>query len=181
MPRMPAAFALVAIAALPVLSAGGPSSAVEDAIDDLLGPDAAQAADGYGAVLKRGTAAERLELALSLRAEGGQTNLVRAARLLCRAAQSGDSDAKYWLARMYETGEGMKRPFPEKAVRLARQGTAATGGFCHGVAQGVGGLRAARRQLVLGGVESARDKRRELGARAMAVEVAQFGKGHGVP
>ena len=115
----------------PAAAGRHPPAAVE-AIDDLLGPEAPPPQSGgeYDDVLANGTAAARLEMGLALREAGGRTNLVRAARLIGRAAMEGDADAQYWLACLYESGEGMKRPDPEKAVYWAWTGAEATNGAC---------------------------------------------------
>ena len=125
--------AFAASASRPADSAGPsrvPTAAVE-AIDDLVEPPAPTTAeDDYAAVLAGGTASARIAMGLALREEGGRTNLVRAARLIGKAAMEGDSDAQYWLARMYEAGEGMKRPDPEKAVYWAWTGMEGTNSAC---------------------------------------------------
>jgi len=106
-------------------------SAMVQAIDDLLEPESPSQSGGeYDDVLASGSAAARIAMGLALREEGGRTNLVRAARLIGKAAMEGDSDAQYWLARMYEAGEGMKRPDPEKAVYWAWTGMEGTNTAC---------------------------------------------------
>ena len=118
---------------LPLLPAGAGAAppALAGAVDDLLGPVAAAApAAGYEEVLADGTPAECLALGLALRGEGGRTNLVRAARLLHRAAREGETDARYWLARMFEAGEGMKQPNPTKAFYWAWMGMEGTNTAC---------------------------------------------------
>ena len=107
------------------------SPAAEEAIDDLVSP-ASTTTNGtdYASVLANGPASARIERALELREEGGRKNLVRAARLFDKAAQAGDTDAQYWLARMYEAGEGMKSPCPEKAVYWALTGMKGTNTAC---------------------------------------------------
>ena len=118
------------MAAEPSAEGSLPPAASQPA-DDLLETEASPQPDGgYADVLENGTSSARLEMGLALREEGGRTNLVRAARLLGRAAMDGDADAQYWLARMYETGEGMKRPNPEKAVYWAWTGMEATNSAC---------------------------------------------------
>ena len=129
-------FALPAFAAFPekpadLAAAEMLSPAVVQAIDDLLEPEASPKEGGeYAEVLTNGTASARIAMALALRGEGGRTNLVRAARLFGRAAMEGDTDAQYWLARMYEAGEGMKQPNPEKAVYWAWTGMVGTNTAC---------------------------------------------------
>lgn len=128
--------ALPALAASPerpadLVAAEGLSPSVLQAIGDLLAPEASSGAGGeYSAVLTNGTASARLEMALALRGEGGRTNLVRAARLLGQAALEGDTDAQYWLARMYESGEGMGAPNPRKAFFWAWTGMEGTNTAC---------------------------------------------------
>ena len=101
-------FALPAFAAFPekpvdLAAAERLSPPVVQAIDDLLEPESSPKEGGeYAEVLTNGTASARIAMALALRKEGGRTNLVRAARLFGRAALEGDTDAQYWLARMYE-------------------------------------------------------------------------------
>jgi TPR repeat protein len=87
----------------------------------------AAAGSAFDEALAGGSNAERVALAKSYEAAGGEAAAVKAARLFHAAAAEGDAEAQYGMSRLYGEGRGV-RARPDKAfvwaLAAARQGHA---------------------------------------------------------